>query len=298
MRTYLCTHAYTHSHTQPHGHPHALTRADVHTRTQPSPTLTHTLTHACTHSGTQPTGRCQRQTPGSSRGPHGSGEGQRSRGPWKRLCSRARRRPAGPRHRGPVRVWFPAPPLEGAAGRGSHLMPANPGGSSRRASLGVRPSGRPPGSRAGVWLEPSSRGAAAGRVERSPSQAGRKRPQSRGDLPWLAQAPAASAPTLGGPVSWEQMPPRGWGWQPAARTLRAWGRLRAQPLSRVRLCHPVDMPGSPVHGVLQARHCGGRLQTDCGLWLVSEPRGRGLGSWGPSSSPHLLQIHPVWSPEL
>ena len=110
--------------------------------------------------------------------------------------------------------------------------------------------------------------------------------------------PGSHRPPQRLPQLWEdrsagsKCPQEAGGGQPAARTLRAWGHLRAQPLSRVRLCHPMDTPGSPVHVVLQARHWGGRLQTDCGLWLVSELRGRGLGSWGPSSSPHLLQIHP------
>ena len=37
-------------------------------------------------------------------------------------------------------------------------------------------------------------------------------PRAAGTCPGSHRPPQLSAPTLGGPVSWEQMPPRGWGW--------------------------------------------------------------------------------------
>ena len=132
--------------------------------------------------------------------------------------------------------------------------------------------------------------------------AGNSPPEQWGRRAGSHSSPAGSAPTLGGPVSWEQMPPRGWGGsQPAPRYPTGLGppacsvaqlcpTLQPHGLQSAWLLCPWDPPGENTGWAT----C--RQTVDSGS--VSEQRGRGLGSWEPSSSPHLLQIHPVQSPKL
>ena len=89
------------------------------------------------------------------------------------------------------------PPLEDAAGRGLNLVPGEP---RRQLTAGGRsgdcgPQGCLVALGLGVWLEPSNRGAAAGRVERSPSQAGRKlAPRAVGNVRWLTKLSRRACP--------------------------------------------------------------------------------------------------------
>ena len=137
------------------------------------------------------------------RGTDGAASWTAEQGPLEKGFSRRRRCPEGQRRQGPAPTSGCScdardqPPLEDAAGRGLNLVPGEP---RRQLTAGGRsgdcgPQGCLVALGLGVWLEPSNRGAAAGRVERSPSQAGRKlAPRAVGNVRWLTKLSRRACP--------------------------------------------------------------------------------------------------------